>query len=64
RPGVSNAWFAAIYNVLLGEERGPRFGSFAVIYGIENTVALIRKAIAGELVAAHEAFRSARRITG
>ncbi|MCA3640956.1 MAG: lysine--tRNA ligase, partial [Methylobacterium sp.] len=64
RPGVSNAWFAAIYNVLLGEERGPRFGSFAAIYGLENTVALIRKAIAGELVAAHEAFRSARRITG
>ncbi|MCA3600510.1 MAG: lysine--tRNA ligase [Methylobacterium sp.] len=64
RPGVSNAWFAAIYNVLLGEERGPRFGSFAAIYGLENTVALIRKAIAGELVAAHEAFRRTRGITG
>jgi lysyl-tRNA synthetase class 1 len=64
RPGVSNAWFAAIYNVLLGEERGPRFGSFAAIYGLENTVALLRKAIAGDLVAAHEAFLKSRGITG
>ena len=50
RPGVSNAWFGAIYQVLLGEERGPRFGSFIELYGVENTRTLIEKALRGELV--------------
>ena len=50
KPGVSNAWFGAIYQVLLGEERGPRFGSFIELYGVENTRALIEKALRGELV--------------
>ena len=45
RPGVSNAWFAAIYEVLLGESKGPRFGSFIALYGIEETRALIAKAL-------------------
>jgi lysyl-tRNA synthetase class 1 len=52
RPGVSNEFFAMLYAVLLGEERGPRFGSFVVLYGVEETRALIAKALAGELVAA------------
>jgi lysyl-tRNA synthetase class 1 len=52
KPGVSNAWFGAIYAVLLGEERGPRFGSFIELYGIENTRKLIDRALAGELAAA------------
>jgi lysyl-tRNA synthetase class 1 len=52
RPGVSNAWFGAIYQVLLGEERGPRFGSFIELYGVENTRALIAKALKGELAGA------------
>jgi lysyl-tRNA synthetase, class I len=52
KPGVSNAWFGAIYQVLLGEERGPRFGSFIELYGVENTRALIEKALKGELVGA------------
>ena len=52
KPGVSNAWFGAIYQVLLGEERGPRFGSFIELYGVENTRALIGKALKGELAAA------------
>ena len=47
KPGVSNAWFGAIYQVLLGEERGPRFGSFIELYGVENTRALIEKALRG-----------------
>jgi lysyl-tRNA synthetase class 1 len=51
KPGVSNAWFGAIYQVLLGEERGPRFGSFIELYGVENTRALIAKALKGELAA-------------
>lgn len=51
RPGVSNAWFNAIYQVLLGEEKGPRFGSFVELYGVENTRQLIADALAGKLAA-------------
>ena len=45
-------WFSALYEVLLGQSQGPRFGSFAAIFGLENTLALIDRALAGELVAA------------
>ena len=41
RPGVSIAWFELLYQTLLGLEKGPRFGSFVAIYGIDNTIALI-----------------------
>jgi len=44
------AWFAALYEVLLGQSQGPRFGSFTAIFGVGRTVALIEKALAGELV--------------
>ncbi len=60
RPGVSNEWFNALYQILLGEERGPRFGSFAVLYGIGETRALIRKALDGALIAEHVAFLATR----
>lgn len=50
-PGVSVAFFQMIYQVLIGQERGPRFGSFVALYGIEETRALIRKALAGQLAA-------------
>ena len=49
-PGVSVAWFSTLYEILLGQERGPRFGSFVSIYGVQETRALIGKALAGELV--------------
>ena len=49
RPGVSQDWFNTIYRVLLGQERGPRFGSFVAIYGLPETVALIDQALKGEL---------------
>jgi len=49
KPGVSVAWFNAIYQLLLGQERGPRFGSFVAVYGIPETRALIRQALAGTL---------------
>jgi lysyl-tRNA synthetase class 1 len=52
RPGVSNEFFNMIYAVLLGEERGPRLGSFIALYGIAETRALIARALAGELVKA------------
>jgi len=41
-------WFKALYEVLLGETQGPRFGSFIALYGREESVALIRRALAGE----------------
>ncbi|SJM28914.1 lysine--tRNA ligase [Mesorhizobium delmotii] len=50
-PGVSVAFFQMIYQVLIGQERGPRFGSFAALYGIAETRALIQKALAGQLAA-------------
>ena len=50
RPGVSNDWFSMLYAVLLGESRGPRFGSFVALYGIENTCRLIHEALAGDLL--------------
>ena len=43
------AWFAAIYEVLLGAEQGPRFGGFIAVYGIPETVALIDAALEGRL---------------
>ena len=49
-PGVSVAFFQMIYEVLIGQERGPRFGSFAALYGIAETRALIDRALQGELV--------------
>ena len=48
RPGVSNDFFNMLYAVLLGEEKGPRFGSFAALYGVQETRALIARALAGE----------------
>ena len=60
RPGVSNDWFNMLYQVLLGEERGPRFGSFAALYGIPETRALIAKALAGDLIADHAEFLAER----
>jgi lysyl-tRNA synthetase class 1 len=60
RPGVSIEWFNTIYQVLLGEPRGPRFGSFVALYGVKETRALIRKALNGDLVREHEAFLKGR----
>jgi lysyl-tRNA synthetase class 1 len=34
-------WFRALYEVLLGQTQGPRFGSFVELYGIANTRRLI-----------------------
>jgi len=50
-PGVSVVWFSTLYQILLGQDRGPRFGSFVAIYGIAETRKLIARALAGELVA-------------
>ncbi len=53
RPGVSNDFFNMLYQTLLGEERGPRFGSFVALYGVENTRKLIADALTGDLMKAH-----------
>ena len=45
------AWFAALYEVLLGASQGPRFGSFAAIYGLPQSIELIEKGANGELAA-------------
>ncbi len=42
-------WFQALYQILLGQTQGPRFGSFVALYGIKETVALIDKALDGSL---------------
>jgi lysyl-tRNA synthetase, class I len=41
KPGVSLDWFNMLYQVLLGQEKGPRFGSFVAVYGVKNTVDMI-----------------------
>ena len=41
-------WFKALYEVLFGQTAGPRFGSFAAVYGCRETAALIRRALAGD----------------
>jgi lysyl-tRNA synthetase class 1 len=46
KPGVSLEWFNMLYQVLLGQEKGPRFGSFVAIYGLGNTIDMIDGALA------------------
>ncbi|MFN3348444.1 lysine--tRNA ligase [Pseudorhodoplanes sp.] len=46
KPGVSLDWFNMLYQVLLGQEKGPRFGSFVAAYGLKNTVDMIDGALA------------------
>ncbi|HEX6860428.1 MAG TPA: lysine--tRNA ligase [Caulobacteraceae bacterium] len=41
------AWFQALYEVLLGQSQGPRFGSFAAIFGLDRTIALIEEKLRG-----------------
>jgi lysyl-tRNA synthetase class 1 len=45
-------WFTALYEVLLGQSQGPRFGSFVAIYGVDETRRLIARALGGEDLAA------------
>ncbi|MCW2264502.1 lysyl-tRNA synthetase class 1 [Gluconobacter cerinus] len=40
------SWFGCLYEVLLGQSEGPRFGIFASLFGLPETVALIRGALA------------------
>jgi lysyl-tRNA synthetase class 1 len=40
------AWFGCLYQVLLGQQEGPRFGGFIALYGMRETIALIDGALA------------------
>jgi lysyl-tRNA synthetase class 1 len=40
------SWFGCLYQVLLGQQEGPRFGGFVALYGIPETIALIHSALA------------------
>jgi lysyl-tRNA synthetase, class I len=59
--GVSLSWFNTLYEILLGEPKGPRFGTFAALYGTLNTRALIEKALSGALMAEHEVFKMSKK---
>ena len=50
RHGFENLrdWFRALYEILLGQSQGPRMGSFIALHGIGETIALVRRALAGE----------------
>jgi lysyl-tRNA synthetase class 1 len=45
-------WFKALYEVLFGEESGPRFGQFAAVFGLRDTIALLRQGLSGAFVKA------------
>ncbi len=42
-------WFTALYEVLLGASQGPRFGGFIALYGVDETISLIERALRGDL---------------
>jgi len=41
-------WFRVLYELLFGTEQGPRMGSFVALYGMAETIALVRRVAAGE----------------
>ena len=43
-------WFRCLYEVLLGQNDGPRMGSFFALYGRDKSAQLIDDAISGRLV--------------
>ena len=48
--GPLRDWVKALYEVLLGASEGPRLGGFVALYGVAETVALMDRGLAGELV--------------
>ncbi len=44
------AWFQALYEILLGQSEGPRFGTFVAFYGPAATAALIEQVLAGRRI--------------
>ncbi|MGE0725438.1 MAG: lysine--tRNA ligase, partial [Alphaproteobacteria bacterium] len=50
--GQLRDWFKAMYEVLFGQSEGPRMGSFIALYGVPETIALVRAALADADIAA------------
>ncbi len=50
-PGLRD-WFKALYQILLGQDQGPRMGSFIALYGVTESLALMGRAIKGDNLAA------------
>jgi lysyl-tRNA synthetase class 1 len=44
-------WFKACYEILFGQEQGPRLGSFIALYGVPESIDLIDRALAENLLA-------------
>ncbi len=38
-------WFTAFYQVILGQDQGPRLGSFIKFYGVQKTIDILKKKI-------------------
>ncbi len=47
-------WFGCLYQVLLGQQEGPRFGGFVALYGVPGTIGLVEAALARQAAAAKE----------
>ena len=43
-------FFKLIYQILLGQDQGPRLGSFIKVYGIDKTCELINKILIGKKI--------------
>ncbi|MCP4395091.1 MAG: lysine--tRNA ligase [Alphaproteobacteria bacterium] len=41
-------WFKALYQILLGQDTGPRMGSFFALFGVKESLELLEKAINNE----------------
>jgi lysyl-tRNA synthetase, class I len=44
------AWFKSLYEILLGQTEGPRFGTFVAFYGPAETATLIRQVLDGRRI--------------
>ena len=40
------SFFSSLYQILLGQQDGPRFGGFVALFGVPETIALINSALA------------------
>jgi len=38
-------WFLALYQILLGQDQGPRMGSFIALFGVDNFVKLVAERV-------------------
>ena len=38
-------WFLALYQILLGQDQGPRMGSFIALFGVDNFVKLVAEKV-------------------